>query len=107
MVDASIATYIAAYLAGSMVLFAWTAFLDRHSLREAFCATLLWPLVLLLIPVVSMLDSIAQRGWYVDIQYRSDVSPFGFRRRPTHSIASGWAVRCLRLELQVWKHREK
>lgn len=100
MPEASISTY----LAGGFALLAWMAYLDNHRAREAFWLSLLWPLVLLLIPTVYFLDWMEQRGWMVDAQYRRDLSPFGFRRRPV--AGAGWAVRCLWLELQVWEIRK-
>ena len=101
MADISIAAYLAAYLAGGFALLAWMAFLNKHRAREAFWLSLLWPLALLLIPIVALFDRLEQRGWYVDTRYRPDLSPLGFRRRADGGI--GWAVRCLWLELQVWK----
>jgi hypothetical protein len=107
MRDAHIGTYVTVYLAGGFALLAWMAFIDNHRAREAFWFALLWPLTLLLIPIVNFLDLMEKRGWYVDIQYQSDLSPFGFRRRPSRSIAFGWAARFLWWELQVWKVKQE
>ena len=95
--------YLAIYLACGFLLLAWMAYINRHRAREAFWMSLLWPLVLLMIPVIVALDWLADsRGWCVDIQFRRDLSPFGFRR-PTGG--RGWAIRFLWCELQVWAKR--
>ena len=104
MADAPLPLYIVCYLAGAFVLLAWMAVIDRHELREAFWLSLLWPLTLVMIPIVTAFARMEQRGWYVHIEYRSDLSPFGFRTRV--DAGTGWAVRCLRLELQVWKTKK-
>ena len=71
--------------------------LEGESIRAAFWLTLLWPLTLLVVVPAVLLD---WAGWRVNIEHRPDLSPFGFRRR---DAGRGWAVRFLRLELQVWK----
>jgi hypothetical protein len=106
MFEASVSTYLATYLAGGFALLAWMAFLDRHWLREAFWLSILWPVTLLVIvPSVLLLDWLELRGWFVDVMYQADLSPFGFRTRADDG--TGWAIRCLRLELQVWKHKKE
>ena len=96
--------YLALYLACGFLLLAWMAYLDRHRARAAFWMSLLWPLALLMIPVIVALDWLADsRGWCVDLQFRRDLSPFGFRRRPAGG--RGWAIRFLWVELQVWAKR--
>lgn len=98
MADASISMCLAAYLAVGFALFAWLAYrCKEESIRAAFWLMFLWPLTLLVVVPVVLLDWI---GWRVNIERRPDLSPFGFRRR---DIGRGWAVRFLRLELQVWK----
>lgn len=94
-------TWVYAYLAGALAMFAWAAYLDRHSARETFWCSLLWPLVLLAVVLVDAVDWLERRGWYLEVLVRRDLTPFGFRRRPT---GRGWAVRCLYLELQAWRH---
>lgn len=91
-------TYLAAYLAGGFALLAWMAYrLAGETIHAAFWLALLWPLTLLVVCFVLLLDWI---GWRVNIERRPDLSPFGLRRR---DVGRGWAVRCLHLELQVWK----
>lgn len=98
MADTSIAAYFAVYLAVGFALLAWLAYrLEGESIRAAFWLTLLWPLTLLVVVPAVLLD---WAGWRVNIEHRPDLSPFGFRRR---DAGRGWAVRFLRLELQVWK----
>ena len=46
-----------------------------------------------------------RRGWFVDVKYQADLSPFGFCTRADGG--TGWAIRCLRLELQVWKCKKE
>lgn len=104
MADALISACFAAYLAGGFAVLGWMAFRDIEQMREAFFIVLLWPLFLLLMPVIVLNDWLRPRGWCVDIQHQPDRSPFGFRRRPT---GTGWAVRCLWLELQVWQFRDE
>jgi hypothetical protein len=98
MADAPLSLYIACYLTVAFALLAWMTRLDVHDLNEAFWLSTLWPVTLMVLLIVS---PIHRMGWVFDIQYRQDLSPFGFRRRPVGG--PGWAVRCLRLELQVWK----
>ena len=96
--------YLALYLACGFLLLAWMAYLDRLRARAAFWMSLLWPLVLLMIPVIVALDWLADsRGWCVDLQFRRDLSPFGFRSRPAGG--RGWAIRFLWVELQAWAKR--
>lgn len=91
-------TYLAAYLACGFALLAWMTYrFAGKTAHAAFGLALLWPLTLLIICSVLLLDGI---GWRLNIERRPDLSPFGLRRR---DVGRGWAVRCLYLELQVWK----
>lgn len=97
----TLSDYIGAYLACGFVLLAWIAYLDRHDARPAFWAALLWPLVLVAIPVVMALEACP---WRFLVVKRNDYrSPWGFRR-PDDGWP-GWALRCPWWELQVWKDR--
>ena len=103
MADATLSTYLAAYLASGFVLLAWLAYWleDESSIRAAFLLTILWPLTLLVAIPVVLLEGV---GWRVDIEHRPDLSTFGYRRRNT---GLGWALRCLHLELQVWRDEQE
>lgn len=104
MADAPFLVYLAAYLSGGVALLGWMALRDIDQMRQTFWAVLLWPLVLLLFPAIAFHDWLKRRGWHVDIERQPDQSPFGFRRRMD---GVGWAVRCLWLELQVWKFTQE
>lgn len=104
MADSSLFTYVAWYLAGAFVLLVWMALHDLDQMRATLVVLLLWPLVLLLVPVVWLRDWSERRGWHVGIKRQPDLSLFGFRRRVN---GLGWAVRCLRIELQVWKEKKE
>lgn len=104
MADSSLFTYGASYLAGAFALLVWMALRDVDHMRATLIVLLLWPLVLLLMPVVWLRGWSERRGWYVRIKHQPDLSIFGFRSRAN---GVGWAVRCLRIELQVWKEKEE
>ena len=104
MADSSLFNYGASYLAGAFALLAWMAVRDVDQMRATLIVLLLWPLVLLLMPVVWLREWSERRGWHVGIKRQPDLSLFGFRRRVD---GLGWAVRCLRIELQVWKEEKE
>lgn len=90
--------YIAAYLAGGFALLGWIAYIQQHDVRSAFWCAVLWPLVLLAIPIVVAFD---RSRWRFDIvTRRDDRSGWGFRRPAS---GNGWAFRCPGFELQVWR----
>lgn len=104
MTESSISICLATYFAGAFALLAWLAYRDVHWLRGAFWLSLLWPVTLLvLIPSVLLFDWLERRGWYVNVKYQADLSPFGFRTRADGG--TGWAIRFLRLELQIWQYK--
>lgn len=100
MANAYLSTFVAWYLAGAFALLVWMALRDVDQMRATLIVLLLWPLVLLLMPVVWLREWSERRGWHVRIKHQPDLSLFGFRRRAN---GVGWAVRCLRIELQLWK----
>lgn len=104
MADSSLSTYVASYLAGAFALLAWMALRDFDQMRATLIVLLLWPLVLLLMPVVWLREWSERRGWHVRIKHQPDLSIFGFRGRPN---GVGWAVRCLWIELQVWRENKE
>lgn len=104
MANASISTYAAWYLAGAFVLLVWMALHDVDQMRATLIVLLLWPLVLLLMPVGWLRGWSERRGWHVRIEHQPDLSIFGFRRRAN---GVGWAVRCLRIELQLWNEKKE
>lgn len=96
------ATYIAAYLSCAFLLLAWSAYLDKSTLREAFWLSLLWPASLAFLLVYAPFVLLERRGWNVALVPRPFfLSPIGFRRAPNGQ--TGWAVRFVWVELQVWK----
>lgn len=102
MANASILILAISYLAGGFVMLAWMACIDRHDVRQAFWAALLWPATLLAVLLWSAIDAVLGKlRWNFNIQYQPDLSTFGFRRRPVGG--AGWAVRCFGLEFQVWE----
>ncbi len=104
MADASLVTYLSFYFAGVLTLLVVMALRDTNQMRATLIVLLLWPLVLLVASFIWLRDRLEQRGWYVAINHQPDLSRFGLRRRVG---GVGWAVRCLGLELQVWKHRQE
>lgn len=101
MAEAFIFICIAAYLAGGFALLGWMAWCNNPEARVYLVMMLAWPLVIgLLAPALALLDWLHKRGWYVDIKRQPERSPFGFRRRTS---GFGWALRCLWIELQVWR----
>lgn len=102
----NIITGVAIYLALGYVLLAWLAYLDNFEVRGAFWMSLLWPCVLVAIPIALSISWIYRRGWRIDVQRRpANLSPWGKRSRP--GTGRGWAVRCPWWELQVWEARPK
>ena len=88
-----ITPYIAAYLA---------AYLDQHTLREAFWLSLLWPASLAALLIYAPFVLLERRGWNVALVPRPFfLSLIGFRRASGDRI--GWAVRFVWVELQFWK----
>ena len=80
--------YLALYLACGFLLLAWMALLAWHRARAAFWMSLLWPLVLLMIPVIVALDWLADsRGWALTSSSAATCHPSASAAAPLADVA--------------------
>ena len=96
----SLYEWLSLYSAAGFALLAWMAYLDRCSVREGFFCALLWPLTLVAVLLVDLVARAERRGWLLGLEFQCGRFAFGIRRR---AVGTGWAVRVLCQELQVWK----
>lgn len=97
--------YVLTYFTIAYALFAWTAYIDRHSIREAFTLSVLWPITLFVVVPWMIAGAILQHyGFLFNIQYMQNLSMFGYRKRP---LGEGFALRTFRFEFQFYKNDKK